>query len=104
MFDVDIFCQSHPFLQNFDNDSIGEAVLNGLLASSKNTKISWTVVPASQYPDGPGHVAHDILNEKAWVAVVGELYMLSYLTQSLLNLNPSSLWCYRHLEVCSVCC
>ena len=65
------FFMSKSDIKDFDGGLIGQGVVQALTTPSPFSKISWTVIPASQFPGGVQDVAHAVLEEKAWVAVSG---------------------------------
>jgi len=51
---------------------IGQNVVQALLANQAQGKISWEVVPASEYPKGPQEFMDAIRNERAWAGLSSE--------------------------------
>lgn len=56
--------------QDFDQSTIGNAVVQALEESSALGKITWSQVPSSNFAD-PNEVGNDVVEQKTWIAVVG---------------------------------
>ncbi len=67
---VVIFVSSSLLRQDFDGSTVGNAVVQGLL-SSPLSKVSWTERPSSDFSGGAAEVADLVVDQKAWIAVVG---------------------------------
>ncbi|KAF5328427.1 hypothetical protein D9619_013291 [Psilocybe cf. subviscida] len=74
---------------DFDNGDIGRTVTHALTSSASNSKIAWTVLPASAFPGGAAQVAGMVLEEKTWVAVVVNSGASARLAASLASPNAS---------------
>jgi len=57
----------HVTTQDFDNSHIGQTVIEGLVPARGT--ITWTVVPAANFPDGVADLANAVVEERCWVAV-----------------------------------
>jgi len=57
--------------KDFDGGEIGQAVSEGLVASTASGTIEWRVVSPSQFEDGVQGVIRGVKEEHIWVAVVG---------------------------------
>lgn len=55
-------------MQDFDGGEVGQAIIQGLTTLPEST-IKWTVVPASQFPEGVTGLIHAVKDEQTWVAV-----------------------------------
>jgi hypothetical protein len=53
--------------QDFDNSFIGQSVIQGLVPAGGT--ITWTVVPAANFPNGVAGLANAVVEERCWVAV-----------------------------------
>ncbi len=58
-------------IKDFDGGLIGQGVVQALTSQSGFSKVSWRVVPPSQFPGGLTELAHAVLEEKTWVAISG---------------------------------
>lgn len=57
--------------KDFDGGFIGQGVVQALSAQPNSaSKITWTVLPASQFPGGGHEVGAAVLEEHTWVAVI----------------------------------
>lgn len=58
------------WIVDFDDGRIGQAVREGLLnITGPLEQITWSVVNASQFANGPNDVADAVVKERCWVAV-----------------------------------
>lgn len=57
-------------LKDFDGGLIGQGVVQALNAQPGASKITWSVLPASQFPGGAHEVGAAVLEEHTWVAVI----------------------------------
>ena len=57
-------------LKDFDGGLIGQGVVQALSAQTGASKVTWTVVPASQFPGGVHEVGAAVLEEHTWVAII----------------------------------
>ncbi|KAF8886305.1 hypothetical protein BD779DRAFT_1530650 [Infundibulicybe gibba] len=53
---------------DFDGGQIGQSSIRGLQAAP-GSRITWTVLPASDFPEGSTQVRDAVLHHKAWIAV-----------------------------------
>lgn len=56
-------------MQDFDGGVIGKSVVDILNQPSSASKVSWSVIPASNFPGGPSEVGASVLEEHTWVAI-----------------------------------
>jgi len=63
--------------KDFDGGLIGQGVVQALSTQPSASKITWTVLPASQFPGGPQEVGAAVLEEHTWVAVISCVARLS---------------------------
>ncbi|RDB16010.1 Nitrosoguanidine resistance protein SNG1 [Hypsizygus marmoreus] len=56
---------------DFDGGRVGQTVVQALTSpeASQLGKVTWTAVPASQFPDGLGQLGNAVVNEQTWVAI-----------------------------------
>ena len=57
----------YPSMQDFDNALVGQAVTHAMAGAQG--RISWTVVPATNFPNGVSDLANAVLEEECWVAI-----------------------------------
>ncbi|TFK61771.1 hypothetical protein BDN72DRAFT_777884 [Pluteus cervinus] len=78
---------------DFDGDQIGTAITQGLtsaaVAQAGGSRVAWTVLPASDFPNGLNDVADQVLNEKVWVAIAINANASTQLRASLAKPDPS---------------
>ncbi|KAF9540263.1 hypothetical protein CPC08DRAFT_650973 [Agrocybe pediades] len=75
---------------DFDGGSLGESITQALTTQPQGaSKISWTSIPASQFPGGPSEVASLVLDERTWVAVTINAGTTERLSNSLITPNAS---------------
>ncbi|KIM36235.1 hypothetical protein M413DRAFT_31832 [Hebeloma cylindrosporum] len=74
---------------DFDGGLIGQSVVQALSAQPGASKVTWTVVPASQFPGGAHEVGAAVLEEHTWVAIVINPDSSSRLTASLTAPNAT---------------
>jgi hypothetical protein len=55
---------------------VGQAVVQGLLNASSISRVTWTPVNASEFPGGQSQVGDALIQQKTWVAVIGEISLL----------------------------
>ena len=68
------FTRPFAITQDFDNSLIGQTVTNSFAGSLLTEgRISWTVVPASNFPNGIGDLANAVVEEECWVAIASAL-------------------------------
>jgi Protein of unknown function (DUF3533) len=56
-------------LQDFDGGEVGSAVTQYFAAIHAKDHLSWRVQSADLFPNGPGDLAHAVVEEKCWVAL-----------------------------------
>ena len=62
-------------IQDFDGGTIGSSVTQAYLnVTGPKEQISWYSVPTSQFPNGESDIPDEIINERAWVAIVSEYF------------------------------
>ncbi|KAG5652153.1 hypothetical protein H0H81_006098 [Sphagnurus paluster] len=54
---------------DFDGGIVGQTVVRDLKAASSLSVVTYTVVPAGQFPEGPPSLAHSVIEQHTWVAV-----------------------------------
>ncbi|TFK64264.1 hypothetical protein BDN72DRAFT_872108 [Pluteus cervinus] len=78
---------------DFDGDQIGTTITQGLTSAAMvqagGAHVAWTVLPSSDFPNGPSDVAEKVLNEKTWIAITINANSSSQLQASLANPEPS---------------
>ncbi|KAJ3514420.1 hypothetical protein NLJ89_g2395 [Agrocybe chaxingu] len=79
----------HGWVVDFDEGTIGQGVAQALGAQPAGSRITWTVVPASQFPGGPPQLGRDVLEEHTWVAVAINPGATARLTASISSPNSS---------------
>ena len=53
---------------------IGQSVSQALGANQgSQSRVTWTIVPATNFPGGPQELADAVRNEQIWTAVASEL-------------------------------
>ena len=77
--------------KDFDGGLIGQGVVQALSAQPSGSKITWTVVPASQFPGGVHEVGAAVLEEHTWAAITSEVarFSLRIIVDSRI-VNPGS--------------
>jgi hypothetical protein len=59
------------WIVDFDGGSMGQVVRQAFLnATGPKTSLDWAVVESSNFPNGQVDMEHQIVNERAWAAVV----------------------------------
>ena len=58
--------------QDFDGDRIGQAVTQSVVAVSSRKLVTWEVLPASKFPNGPTDLANAVVDEQCWAAIAGK--------------------------------
>ncbi|KAF9484292.1 hypothetical protein BDN70DRAFT_989742 [Pholiota conissans] len=79
----------HGWVVDFDGGLIGQTVSTALSAPSGVSKVTWTVVPASQFPGGAQEVGAAVLEEHTWAAVTINAGSTARLMQSLSSPNTT---------------
>ncbi|CAA7263443.1 unnamed protein product [Cyclocybe aegerita] len=79
----------HGWVVDFDEGTIGQGVAQALASQPAGSRITWTVVPASQFLNGPSEVGRDVLEEHTWVAVTINPGTTARLTASISSPNSS---------------
>ncbi|PPQ93065.1 hypothetical protein CVT25_011941 [Psilocybe cyanescens] len=74
---------------DFDGGVIGKSVVDGLNMPSSASKVTWSVVPVSDFPGGPSEVGGLVLEEHTWVAITINEGSSSRLSQSLVAPNAT---------------
>ena len=73
-------------IQDFDGGVVGETVQQVILTNFTGlpTQMTWTVVPASQFPGGVDDVANAVAQNQVWAALTGMFkYYYPHLTSYL---------------------
>ncbi|KAJ3809871.1 hypothetical protein F5876DRAFT_89230 [Lentinula aff. lateritia] len=81
----------HPlqgWIVDFDQSTIGNAVVQALEASSASGKITWSQVPSSNFA-GPSEVGNDVVEQKTWIAVVVNANATSNLQSAAASVDSS---------------
>ncbi|KAF8915948.1 hypothetical protein CPB85DRAFT_1217167 [Mucidula mucida] len=77
------------WLVDFDGSTLGSAVVQGLTRdTSPEARVTWKVMDAAQF-SGPDEVAHLVVEQKTWVAVVVHADATSNLTSAINNQDAS---------------
>ena len=66
------------YIQDFDRGLVGQTVVQGLTSPAGLSQVTWTVVNASEFPEGPSQVRHALIQQRTWVAVISTLLFLFY--------------------------
>ncbi|KDR66503.1 hypothetical protein GALMADRAFT_80808 [Galerina marginata CBS 339.88] len=74
---------------DFDGGLIGQNVAQALTSQSGPSKVTWTVIPASQFPGGPSEVGAAVLEEHTWTAITINEGSTARLSNSLITPNAS---------------
>ncbi|KAG6844444.1 hypothetical protein H0H87_006898 [Tephrocybe sp. NHM501043] len=76
---------------DFDGGLIGQTVAEALSSEQVSAmgKVTWSVVPAAQFPDGLDSVANDVREEKTWAAIAIHAGSTARLQASLATPNAS---------------
>lgn len=56
--------------KDFDGEIIGKGVSQALSVPSTLSKVTWTVVSASNFPGGAAEVGAAVLEERTWMAII----------------------------------
>jgi hypothetical protein len=75
--------------QDFDGSTVGNAVVQALQQPSASEFIEWNQVSASNFPGGPSEVANEIVEQKAWVAIVINANATSNLLSAAQSIDAS---------------
>ena len=59
--------------KDFDGEIIGKGVSQALSIPSALSKVTWMVMPASNFPGGPVEVGAAVLEERTWMAIISAL-------------------------------
>jgi hypothetical protein len=59
------------FVQDFDGAVLGSAVSQQFAAINAKNQMTWHVQSADLFPNGPSDVAHAVVEQQCWVAIVG---------------------------------
>ncbi|KAJ2917989.1 hypothetical protein MD484_g2447, partial [Candolleomyces efflorescens] len=80
----------HGWVVDFDGGMIGESVSQALGANQgSQSRVTWTIVPATNFPGGPQELADAVRNEQIWTAVAINPGSSSRLTAALAAPNTS---------------
>jgi hypothetical protein len=61
-------------LQDFDGGFIGQSVSQALGSNQgSQSRVTWTVIPATNFPGGPQQLLEAVRNEHIWTAVASKL-------------------------------
>ncbi|KAK0184308.1 hypothetical protein F5146DRAFT_245768 [Armillaria mellea] len=74
---------------DFDGSTVGSTVVQGLTAGSSSSKVTFTQVPANEFPGGWQEVANRVVEQKTWVAVVVHSNATSALNAAVSSVNSS---------------
>ncbi|KAJ3570610.1 hypothetical protein NP233_g4289 [Leucocoprinus birnbaumii] len=77
------------WIVDFDGGVVGQAVTTGLSAPNPLSFVTWSVMPASQFPGGVDEVVNQVLDYKTWIAVTVNPGASSRLTAALASPNAS---------------
>ncbi|KJA21331.1 hypothetical protein HYPSUDRAFT_42197 [Hypholoma sublateritium FD-334 SS-4] len=77
------------WIVDFDGEIIGKGVSQALSIPSALSKVTWMVMPASNFPGGPVEVGAAVLEERTWMAIIINEGSTSRLNQSLNSPNPT---------------
>ncbi|PFH46404.1 hypothetical protein AMATHDRAFT_69895 [Amanita thiersii Skay4041] len=78
----------NAWVVDFDGGSVGDFVLDTLLANSTNV-LSWSEPPVHEFPNGTAQLANAIVEQKAWLAVAINERVSARLNDSLITPNAS---------------
>lgn len=75
---------------DFDGQAMGQAVQAAAMnVTGPKNRISWTVIPASNFPNGPSDVTRAVVDEKCWVAIVVNPKATTNLTDAVSSADAS---------------
>ncbi|KAK0472580.1 hypothetical protein IW261DRAFT_1596748 [Armillaria novae-zelandiae] len=74
---------------DFDGEAVGRAVVQGLLAPSSASKVTFEQVGEGEFPGGWEEVASRVVEQKTWVAVVIHSNATSVLNAAVSSVNSS---------------
>ncbi|OAX42269.1 hypothetical protein K503DRAFT_375112 [Rhizopogon vinicolor AM-OR11-026] len=77
------------FVVDFDGGEIGQAVTQAFQNISSPQQVSWVIVDAAQFPNGPDDVAQALLDHRCWVAVTINPGASTNLNASINAINAS---------------
>ncbi|KAF9044944.1 hypothetical protein BJ165DRAFT_1347224 [Panaeolus papilionaceus] len=73
---------------DFDGGVLGQTVVKALSTPSGYSKVTWTVVPATEFASSVSNLANYVVDEKIWVALAINQGASDRLEASLANPNP----------------
>ncbi|KAG6909241.1 hypothetical protein DXG01_001423 [Tephrocybe rancida] len=79
------------WIVDFDGGLIGQTVVEALTSQQVSGlgKVTWSTVPASQFPDGLGQLTTDVVEQKTWAAIAIHTGSTTRLQASLTTPNAS---------------
>jgi len=78
-------------LKDFDGGLIGQGVVQALSAQPSASRVTWSVVPSSQFPGGVHEVRAAVLEEHTWVAITSGVACFSLrIIFNAKTVNPGS--------------
>ncbi|KAF8802870.1 hypothetical protein BYT27DRAFT_7145655 [Phlegmacium glaucopus] len=77
------------WIVDFDGSLLGQEIIQGLKFQPSFSKITWTVVSATQFPSGIEDLGHAVMEEHTWVAVAINKGSTARLSASLTSPNAS---------------
>ncbi|KAF8965752.1 hypothetical protein BDZ97DRAFT_1810828 [Flammula alnicola] len=77
------------WIVDFDGGLIGSSLIQALNTQPSPSKVTWSVVPASQFPGGAGAVGAAVLEEHTWVAITINEGSTARLSASFTSPNAS---------------
>ncbi|KIM91852.1 hypothetical protein PILCRDRAFT_761064 [Piloderma croceum F 1598] len=85
----DLIHNLEGWVVDFDGGEVGSAVTQYFAAIHAKDHLSWRVQSADLFPNGPGDLAHAVVEEKCWVAIAINPGATNTLTQAVDTANAT---------------
>jgi len=97
VFEISRFEIETNYYQDFDGGMVGQQVAQSLGSNRGPSKVTWSVIPASQVAGGLDELAILVREERTWVAVASFVFSFSFSSHRL-KPPASSFWSEREAE------